>query len=288
MAQGKSFISGSYKVALAAIVAAPLLALGISAAPACAQTTGPGYVDFTFQGTVQIKRDDSITLRNPDGSSTTIPSNEIPAYKYNEGDTLKTTFRVFTTDPNLNNAACGGRFKLTFDGGACTVSARVFTPFGEAGWNDDYRPVVSGLELVKDPQSGAFSLDMPTGSYTMGYVGIPTYFYDSATGTMTAPTGNSCVTNPYACQSSFTGNANEIYFGPIPVVGNFGQNPQGLNYGYNAGSGGIFSIVGNFLTSGGGSSGGTPNPVPEPGMALLFGSGAIAALWLRRRKPKAV
>lgn len=257
-----------------------MAAASMVAAPAMAQS-GPGYVDFTFRGTVEIKRDDSITLRNPDGSSTTIPSSEIPAYRFNQGDTLDTTFRVFTDNLSTANSACGGRFTLTFQGGPCTASARIITPFGEVGWNGDSGPRVSGLDVVRDPQSGEYRLDMPTGSYSMGFVGINPYHYNSGTGDLSSPTSTACVSNPYACGSNFTGNANGIYFGAIPVVGNFGQNPQGQNYGYNAGSAGIFSIVGNFLTGGGGN----PTQVPEPGIALLFAGGAMA-LWMRRRKHK--
>jgi hypothetical protein len=280
------------KQAIIRIAAFGLSALAITAtiaAPANAQTA-PAFVDFTFSGTVIRSANNTILARNPDGSTTTLSGTQIPEYRYNPGDQLTTTFRFQTDQPAFSNASCGGRFNLGTAGqnagNACAVElSSVNTPFGRVGFGGlggDAFGSVGGLDLVRDA-SGNYSIDMPTGTYTMRYVGVNPYYYDSATGQLLPPNTNVCV-DAFSCPTGvITGNATG-WTADIPIAGDFGLVRPGLNVGYNAGSAGTFSLGGLF--SFGNSSGG-PVDVPEPASLLFFGAGAAALAARRRRAKKA-
>lgn len=264
------------------VVVAAASALAV-ATPAVAQTTG--WVDYTFNGTVAITRADETVVRNPDGSTVTFASEDIPAYRYSAGDRLSTTFRVDLNSATLSNPDCGGRFTLTTTGGACTVYAQVSTPFGNlsyGGATSDSPPLITGIDLVADPATGGWRLDLPTGTYSMRWVGVNPYYYDSATGTLSGPTGNICV-DVFNCPTGvITGTATSMVFGSIPIAGDFGKVRPGYNVGYLAGSAGTFALTGGFAGSTGGG-GGDPTPVPEPGLVGLFALGAAGLVWRRRR-----
>jgi hypothetical protein len=266
--------------------AAALYASIGSSAIASAQTS-PGFVDFTFAGTVTRAANDTIIARNPDGSTTTLSGSQIPEYRYNVGDQLTTTFRFLTDQPAFSNASCGGRFTLGFAaqnaGRACNVElASVNTPFGRVGLGGsggDANPNITGLDLIRDA-AGAYSIDMPTGTYSMRYVGVNPYYFDSDTGQLLAPNNNICV-DAFNCPTGEIIGTPTGWTTNIPIAGDFGQVRPGLAVGYNAGSAGTFSVAGLF----GFGSLGTPTDVPEPSGLLLFG-GAVAALAVRRKRRK--
>jgi hypothetical protein len=255
-------------------------------APAQAQTSA-GFVDFTFSGQVVRSGNDTIIARNPDGSTTTLTGSQIPDYRYRPGDQLTTTFRFLTDQPAFANAACGGRYTLGFAaqnaGRACGVElSSVNTPFGQAGLGGlggDANPSITGLELIRDA-SGAYSIDMPTGSYSMRYVGVNPYYFDSATGQLLAPNGNVCV-DAFNCPAGVITGTATGWSTDIPIAGDFGRVRPGFNVGYNAGTAGAFNIAGAFGFGGGG----TPVDVPAPPVLLLFGA-ALGLLAARRRKAK--
>jgi hypothetical protein len=126
-----------------------------------------------------------------------------------------------------------------------------------------------------------YSIEMPTGSYSMRYVGVNPYLYDSATGQLLPPTNNVCV-DAFSCPFGIINGTATGWTADIPIAGNFGAN--GINGGYNAGSAGTFSVGGLF--SFGNSSGG-PVDVPEPASLLFFGAGAAAVIARRRKARKA-
>lgn len=277
------------------------VALATSATPALAETP-EGFVDLTFTGTVTRSIDETINVRNPDGSTVTLSGDNVPAYVYRVGDSLSTTIRFSTTDWNgnsmLDNAACGGNFSLAFatggGGNGCKLEAvTIGTPFGYAqmgGTGGDSFSSINGLNLsLKD---GQWDLSAPDGSYNFRHVGVNPVYYDSATGTMSGPTNNPCV-NTYNCVAGIVeGTLNTLSFF-IPIAGDYGKKTQGV--GYDAGSAGKLVITGNYSfsssggqSSGGGSSSGGATDVPEPSMLALFGVGAAAVMLRRRRRPAAV
>jgi hypothetical protein len=264
-------------------IAAALLA-SMSFAFSAAAQTGPGFVDFTFTGTVTQAANDTIVARNPDGSTTTLTGSEVPDYRYDPGDQLTTTYRFLTNQAAFGNASCGGRYSLGFAaqnaGRACGVElASVNTPFGRVGLGGaggDANPSISGLDLVRDA-NGGYSIDMPTGTYSMRYVGVNPYYFDSRSGQLLAPNNNICV-DAFNCPTGVITGTPTGWTTNIPIAGDFGLVRPGLNVGYNAGSAGTFSVAGLFSFGSG-----NPTDVPAPSGVLLFG-GAVAALVARRKK----
>ena len=273
------------------------VALATSATPALADTPD-GYVDLTFTGTVTRSIDETINVRNPDGSTVTLSGDNVPAYVYRVGDSMSTTIRFATNDWHgnsmLDNPACGGNFSLAFGTGGggtgCSLEAvTIETPFGYAqlgGIGGDSRSSITGLNLsLKD---GQWDLSAPDGSYSFQYVGVNPIYYDSATGTLSGADYNPCV-NAYNCMAGIIqGTLNTLSFF-VPIAGDYGKTTQLV--GYDAGSAGKVLVTGSYsfsssggqTSSGGGSSGG-PTEVPEPSMLALFGVGAAAVMLRRRRR----
>jgi hypothetical protein len=269
------------------------LAIGLCL-PGMAAAQTANYVDLLFTGKVDYVRGDNISLRNPDGSTTTLSSAALPDYLIAPGTEVSTTFRFDANDPAFGNSACGGRVSLNLEGsgGACSVATTVQTPFGNAGLGGlggDAPGSIAGLDVLRNPATGALSVDLPSGSYSFKYVGVNPYYYDSSTGTLSGPTSNRCV-NTFNCPAGTgSGSADQLSFA-IPVAGDFGKVQPGFNVGYDAGSAGLFSIIGGFFfggASGGGSSSGGPVPVPEPSMLLLFGGASLALTHARRPRKAA-
>ena len=262
--------------------------------PVTASAQTANYVDLVFKGKVDYVRGDNISLRNPDGSTTTLSSASLPDYLIAPGTEVSTSFRFDSNDPAFGNSACGGRVSLNFQGvgGACSVATTVQTPFGNAGFGGtggDAQGSIVGLFVQRDPATGALAVDIPNGAYNFQYVGVNPYYYDSSTGTVSGPTSNRCV-NTFNCPAGIgSGSTDQLYF-TIPVAGDFGKVQPGSNVGYDAGSAGLFSIIGGFFfggASGGGSSSGGPVSVPEPSMLLLFGGASLALTRARRRRQTA-
>jgi len=271
------------------------IAIGLSLpAPATAQTAN--YVDLQFTGKVEYVRGNNVSLSNPDGSTTTLNSATLPDYLIAPGTEVFTTFRFDANAPAFSNSACAGRVSLNLEGaaggGSCTMAAIVKTPFGNAGLGGlggDAPGSIAGLDVIRDPATGALSVDIPSGTYSFRYVGVNPYYYDSSTGTLSGPTANGCV-NAFDCPTgSGSGSADRLSF-DIPIAGDFGKVRPGYNVGYDAGSAGLFSIIGGFFfgsTSGGGSSSGGPVSVPEPSMLVLFGGASLVLARVRRRRQAA-
>lgn len=265
-------------------ISAAALALTSFAAPALAQVDSD-FVTFTFTGTVAKSVDDSITLRNPDNSTTTLTGDQIPGYRYDVGDKMVTTFTFAANQPAFADSRCGGRYTLGFanqNPGSCFVElSKVVTPFGQVGLGGsggDAWQSITGLELYRNEATGAYSVDMPTGSYSMRYVGVNPYYYDSATGELKPPNNNICV-NTFNCPDGVITGTATGWTTNVAVAGDFGKVQPGYNVGYLAGNFGGFSVSGLF-DFGGGSD---PVDVPEPSSLLLF-SGAAALIARRQRR----
>ena len=280
-----------YAAAVRMICALAGLAFCLSL-PSRAAAQTENFVDLQFTGKVDYVRGNNISVRNPDGSTTTLNSATLPDYLIAPGTEVSTTFRFDANAPAFTDSACGGRVSLNLagpGGGGCTVAASVTTPFGNAGLGGtggDAPGSIAGLDVIRDPATGALSVDIPSGIYSFRYVGVNPYYYDSSTGTVSGPTVNRCV-NAFDCPTgSGSGSASQLSFA-IPIAGDFGKVRPGFDVGYDAGSAGLFSIIGSFFfggASGGGSSSGGPVSVPEPSMLILFGGASLALARVRRRR----
>lgn len=262
-------------------MATALVAAAAISTPAMAQTAS-----LTFTGTVSYVTGDTIDVRNPDGSTTSFDAADLPAYRFPAGSELAVTYSFDLGASAFSDSACGGRVQLTATGGgACDVLARVQTPFGQAsygGAGGDSPNFIRGLFVDYDAATGEVSAALPNSGYSVGYLGVNPYFYDSGTGTLSGPTGETCVDAFNCPQGTGIGTLTNMEFA-IPIAGDFGDVRPGYDVGYNAGVAGFLRLVGGFLSNGGGTSGGGATPVPEPGMLLLFGAGA-GAVFARRRK----
>lgn len=260
--------------------ASPSLAAFISSAAADSR------VELTFTGKVEYSIDNNVRVKNPDNSFTTFDRSQIPAYRFNNGDELSLTFSFDQNAPAFSNAGCGGRFQLRDSGSpggatGCQLETRISTPFGRpqfGGAGGDSPPFIAGFDILKDPQTGELSIDFPTGSYQVNYLGVNPYYFDSATKTLTGPDQNICVDSRNCPQAFGTGTSSAISF-LIPIAGDFGLVSPGLNIGYDAGSIGSLNLVGGFSFSG---NGGTP--VPAPGGLILFALAAAGLVAGRKRK----
>jgi hypothetical protein len=267
------------------IGAGALLALSL-ARPAHAQFVPPNFVTLTFTGTVTQSLNDAITVRNPDGSTVNFAGDQIPDYRYRVGDALTTTFRFDASQPSFANPACSGGVALTFapdsaGPGSCRAEvAQITTPFGQAGFGGtggDAPTFLNGLRVLRDADTGRFSVAAPNGSYNFGYLGVNPLQYDSRTQMLSGPTSFPCV-NTFDCLGSIANGTLTSMFFPVDIAGDFGRVRPGFNVGYLAGRAGGVTVTGGFSFSGQ-----DPVDVPEPGMLGLFGIG-VAAIALRRRR----
>jgi hypothetical protein len=268
-----------FKTMLSAGIAASLLFAPATASASIVEINGRGQL--TFEGTVQYRIDDTIQVSNPDGSVTVFNRADVPDFGIAAGSTATTTISFSLTDPVFSLAGCSGRYSLgaSVNQDTCAITARVETPFGTTqfgGAGGDVPPGIQGLVLNRDQSTGEFTLVDPVGDYSLSFLTVPNYQYDSFTGLLSAP-GDPCVSAFNCPDDRATGNLNVQSF-PLAITGDFGRVQPGFDVGYDAGLLGFFDIVGGFR------SGNQPTPVPAPGMLLIFGLAAGGIGFLRRRK----
>lgn len=266
---------------MARILILATAAAALMATPAMAQSSD--FYELRFTGTVTQSGNDAITARNPDGSTTTLTGDQIPQYRYGPGDAMELTFVIDKNQPVFSNPACSNRFAITFNpgSGSCVAEiSQVRTPFGQVGMGGtggDSFPSVVGMDVLRDA-NGNLTVDLPTGSYTMRYVGVNPYFYTSATGSLSGPTSEPCVSAFDCLAGIITGTLNG-WSTNIPIAGDFGLVRPGFDVGYDAGSAGPLQVSGSFA-----GSSGNPTDVPAPGALLLFAGGAVVIA--RRRQSR--
>jgi PEP-CTERM motif len=272
-------------------------ALMASALPAMGQVTPinprQNAVRVTFTGVVTNDVTDSISIRQPDGTFAPY-AGPVPDYPYSKGDSVTISFDTIT--PNRNDplysaqGAVDGIYRFNVTSPSTGFSSGIgFTNRMDVSGPIDQEQVpflLRGITLVYDANTDNYTLDFPTGSWTSGYYDAPSYDYNAATGQLTA--ADACV--GVQCESAdllLRGTATAVTlsngFGRgIPIGGTDASGAPGL-MGYL----GSLSLSGsfNFGTFGGGSTGGGPIDVPEPGTLFFFGGG-VAALAARRRKAK--
>lgn len=261
------------------------VALGLALMPTSAlaaiiePATAFNPAQLTFTGKVAYQIDDSVVLRNPDGSTVTVDSSAFSERSLAEGRSVSIQFSFNRSDPSFSNPSCGGQFELATPqtSGPCNVvtTARILgggplqgPSFSGALLN--IPPSVSGLFLNLDPATNALSVEVPSGSYQLGFISLPNYQYSSFTELVSGPTFP-CV-NAFDCPDDIGFGTLDRFRVPLTVTGDLDRSQGGAEVGYNAGSAGFLDLIGGFTFD----LSPTPTPVPAPGMLLIFAGGVVA------------
>jgi PEP-CTERM motif len=270
-----------FGTALAATILLAAMPLSAQSAPQ-ART-----IPVQFTGVVTNEISDTIKIRQPDGSLTTF-TGPIPDYPYQKGDTVTISFNTQLPTKAYYDAYAGqqsadGIYKIRVQGrNSSTVpffgGVRDVDISGPAQLSGQDGFGIRDFFLVFDSNADTYSLDFPTGEWTLGPVDFPTYSLDGASGQLT-PRNSSCF--GVQCESTgtgFRGNSSSASVNFIPIV----KDP-----GLGEFVGGFFNLsfagAWNLPTFGNGSGGGDPVDVPEPASVLFFGAGAGLLGWRRRR-----
>jgi hypothetical protein len=282
---------------------ATALTLLVTTLPAAAQVTPTGptqnRIRVVFTGTVTNDVTDSISIRQPNGTFAPY-TGPVPDYPYSRGDTVTISFETVAPNRNFYNSpaytgqvAADGIYRINvtspatgFSGGpGFTNRADVSGPITQE--NVPLR--LSGITLVYNANDDLYSLDFPRDSWFASSFDAPSYSYNGATGALssspTACTGVGCDDAGLTLRGTQNSVTITDGFGRgIPIGGTDASGGPGL-MGYLS----SLSLSGsfNFGTFGGGSTGGGPIDVPEPGTVFLFGGGAAALAARRRRKMRA-
>jgi hypothetical protein len=267
------------------------LALATSS-PAAAQIAPVSRtVPITFNGVVTNDVTKTIQIRQSDGSFAPFVG-QVPDYPYKVGDQVTISFnatvptREFYKSPlYTGQQAADGIYRIGLSGNLFTSS-----PVGTTDGADvsgpariDERPyALRGLTVVFDSNADSYSLELPSGSWLLGPLDVPSYIYDPATQTLRSSTT--------ACFGPQCETAGLVYNGDAKggtIGGGFGRGIQ-IGLSTEPTNIGIFDPI---RISGGFNipffnGGGDPTPVPEPSMVILFG--ACAAAMMRRRRKRAV
>lgn len=249
----------------------------------------------TFTGTVTNNVTDSITIRQPDGTS--IPyTGPVPDYPYQKGDQVAISF--VTTVPNkayyesaqyTGQVAADGIYRINVTSPASgTPGSAGFTPTldvsGPAGVEGTGGPMwLRGLTIVYDANKDSYSLDMGSTGWQALPITMPSYTYDPVSGALVSRP-NACFS--VQCEESgilIRGTADSVSigdgFGRGIAIGS-ATEPTTIGWMSALNLSGLF----NFAMWNGGSTGGGSTDVPAPGMMILFGAGAMALLQRRRRQ----
>lgn len=285
------------KIASAVVLAGAPLAM----TPATAQTAPISRtVPLTFTGTVTNDVTNTIQIRQPDGS--TVPyTGPVPDYPYKAGDPITISFNATLPTkafyepggPYGGQVAADGIYRIAIGG---QPSGGAFTP-GPGGVGVITIPDVSGpitgnangtgsfarMMIVYDSKADTYSLEYPNGTWGVHDMNGPSYTYDQASGALASAQAS--------CRGGTRIGCNEINPGGFSIIGNESSasaniaiwSPSANNDPNTSYIDGLFRMVINGswnLPTWNGSGGSTE--VPEPGMALMFGSGALALLRRRR------
>lgn len=267
------------------------------ATAATAQTAVPTQrpITVTFTGVVDNGPDQSIMIRQPDGTFAPY-TGPVPDYPYRTGDNVTVSFT--TTVPTAgfyeaNPAArsVDGIYRISVRGPANGFPSNGFGYTSDLDASGPLGPTqnlgqpygTGGLTIVYDANSDRYSLELPRGSWTASLFDLPSFFYDNTTGQLSIAPSSCYLGNRAGCNligiggvSIGSDSLNTISTSNVPMWTTqpaSNQEPSMLGY-FKLGISGSWNLP---------SASGGPIDVPEPSTVLLFGIGA-GALALRKRR----
>jgi PEP-CTERM motif len=249
-----------------------------AASPAFAQMPQTRPLTVTFSGVVTSDVQDTISIRQPDGSFAPYRG-PVPEYPYRRGDAVSISFTTtvptsayYANNPQVPRASdgiyrfiVGGPFG-NGNGFGVTRNFDVAGPLNPSG--SGYG--IGGITLVYDTNTESYGLEFPRGTYGVGPINGPGYQYDAGTGALILTSGN-CTFAGCEGNAELIGNATDA------------RVRTGVGTTAEPGNIGFFDLLfsGSWNLPAGGTGG--PTQVPEPGTMLLFGAGTA---WLVRRTRK--
>ncbi len=197
------------------------------------------------------------------------------------GSSFNVTYDGFTGGGLIDGLTAGIMFTLTgvtptsftFDYAVANTSTAPITGSRVSGFGFNVDPTISGASSTGTFATVGKDANVPN-------IGTVDVCFKGGGGT------NSCAGGGGGGVSlgdgPATGSLTLIFASPLDTItlSDFFTRYQSI-----AGAGGVTSAVGSGTV---GTPGGTPAPVPEPSLMLLFGSGALALAFYRRRRASGV
>lgn len=243
-------------------------------APLAAQAqTAPAQIQFV--GTITGSAADTLMVRQADG--TLKPwAGPLPDFPYVKGDQISVSF---SAQPGNAVQSADGLYRYTIIGSSQT-GGTIGSNYALASQVDVSGPIAAdalyqasnGLTLVFDANTNTYSIEMPTGGYSIGDFGVPTMSYNQADGSFSTISGGGSGCEDYLNGATgcyrMTGNMTDGAFNNIKVV----DSTDGSNRG-------LFSILfsGDWFVNGVKQGGSTQ--VPEPGQLSLFALAVALLAW---------
>jgi hypothetical protein len=246
-----------------ATIAVLLGSMTLSVQPVAAQTAPISrVVPIAFAGVVADDVTNTIKIRQPDGTYANF-TGPVPDYPYKKGDAVTISFNATLPTKAFYDPASGAyKGQIAADGiYRIGLSSPAYNGGGGPG--------------------GVGNLTVPDTFIAGQYTG-PGFTYDATSSSLSNCYGSACGPEPENNQNfGLNGNATSVSTSNIGIFG----TAAGTGPGSGSGAG-LFSLLfngsWNLPTWKSGSGGSTE--VPEPGMAVLFGSSALALLMRRRKR----
>jgi hypothetical protein len=283
-----------------ATIAVLLGSMTLSVQPVAAQTAPISrVVPIAFAGVVADDVTNTIKIRQPDGTYANF-TGPVPDYPYKKGDAVTISFNATLPTKAFYDPASGAyKGQIAADGiYRIGLSSPAYNGGGGPGGVGNLTvPDVSGsinpapnfgqptnarMTIVYDSNADSYSIDFAPNTFIAGQYTGPGFTYDATSSSLSNCYGSACGPEPENNQNfGLNGNATSVSTSNIGIFG----TAAGTGPGSGSGAG-LFSLLfngsWNLPTWKSGSGGSTE--VPEPGMAVLFGSSALALLMRRRKR----
>jgi hypothetical protein len=257
-----------------------LIALWMLMTPlAAAAQTAPVQVQFV--GTITSSASDTLTIRQADGSQAPW-TGPLPDFPYNVGDQVTVSF---SAQPGAPATPVDGIYRYSVVGRSQTGIGGGGTGTALLGGMDVSGPIrpsgqwesATGLVLTFNSNTNQWSMEMPSGGYTLSEFDGPGFTYDRATNTLAS---SSTTAEPrFGC--------GDVGAGCFNIGGTMtgGAINRVAVWGTDGSLAGLFSMLfsGNWFVNGQ-QVGGGPVDVPEPGQTGLFALAALAIMLRARRR----